>query len=149
MAGDGLFGLAPAYVWLILAGVLAATEVVAPGVFLIWIGAAALVTGLLALVLPIPVPAQFLVFAVAALASIYIGRRVLRDNPIDTTDPMLNDRAARMIGTIVTAVEPVDADQGRVRVGDGVWSARGAVAGVGERLRVTGIDNGVLIVERA
>ena len=68
-------------------------------------------------------------------------------NPIGSNDPALNDRAARMIGEIVTAVEPIDASHGRVKVGDGVWSARGATAAIGDRVRVVGLDGGVLIVE--
>ena len=144
---DTLFAMEPHWGWLTAAAILAIAEMIVPGVFLIWIGFAALVTGVLALLLPIGVAAQWLIFAVATVASIYIGRRVLRANPIETTDPLLNDRAARMIGTVVTAVEPVDATSGRVRVGDSVWPARGADAAVGERLRITAVHGSVLVVE--
>ena len=137
------------WLWLIAAAVLGIAELVVPGVYLIWIGLAALVTGIATLLLPLPVAAQFLLFAVMAFAAVYFGRRYLTNNPIVSDDPLLNDRAARLVGAIVTAVEPVDDAHGRVKVGDGVWSARGAVAAVGERLRVTGIEKGVLLVERA
>lgn len=142
-----LWGLEPHWLWLIAAGVLGIAEMIVPGVFLIWIGAAALLTGVLTLLLPIPVIAQFLIFAFASLVAVYAGKRYLRDNPIASDDPLLNDRLARLVGQVVTAVEPVDADSGRVKVGDSVWNARGGPAAIGDRLRVTGSAHGVLTVE--
>ena len=142
------FGLADHWLWMIAGAVLAIAEMLVPGVFLIWIGAAAVLTGVLALLLPIGIIPQCLIFAVASVAAIYAGRRYLATNPIASTDPHLNDKGARLVGSIVTAVEPVDALAGRVKVGDGVWSARGADAAVGDRLRVTGTEGGVLVVER-
>ncbi|MEP6785099.1 MAG: NfeD family protein [Sphingomonadales bacterium] len=144
---NALWGLEAHWLWLIAAGVLGIAEMIAPGVFLIWIGAAALLTGVLTLLLPIGMIVQFLIFAVASIVAVYAGKRYLRDNPIASDDPLLNDRGKRLVGTIVTAVEPVDALNGRVKVGDGVWSAKGAQAAVGDRLRVTGTDGSVLLVE--
>jgi membrane protein implicated in regulation of membrane protease activity len=48
---------------------------------------------------------------------------------------------------VVTVVEAVDEHNGRVRVGDGEWSARGGPAEVGERVRITGVDGNCLNVE--
>ncbi|CAN5273006.1 NfeD family protein [soil metagenome] len=140
-------GIADHWLWLIAAALLGIGEIVIPGAFLMWIGIAALITALAALVLPLGVPFQLAVFAVAAVASIYVGRRILQRSPIVSADPLLNDRGARMIGEIVTAVTPIDFSQGRVKVGDSIWSARGATAPIGERLRVVGIERGVLLVE--
>ena len=137
------------WLWLIVATVLGIAELIVPGVYLIWIGLAALVTGVATLLLPLSVVMQFILFAVAAFGAVYVGRRYLLNNPIVSDDPKLNDRGARLVGAIVTAVEPVDSAHGRVKVGDSVWSARGADAAVGERLRVTGSDGSVLLVERA
>ena len=145
---NGPFGLADHWLWMIAGAALAIAEMLVPGVFLIWIGAAAVLTGVIALLLPIGAIPQFLIFAVASVAAIYAGRKYLTHNPIVSTDPMLNDKGARLVGSIVTAVEPVDALQGRVKVGDGVWSAKGAEAAVGDRLRVTGAEGVVLLVER-
>ena len=142
------FGIDAPWLWLIGGVLLGIAEMVIPGVYLMWIGGAAVLTGVLALLLPIAVTAQFAIFAVTTIAAIYVGRRFLMANPITSADPLLNDKGARLVGTIVTAVEPVDALSGRVKVGDGVWSARGVEAAVGDRLRVTGTDGGVLVVER-
>jgi membrane protein implicated in regulation of membrane protease activity len=59
----------------------------------------------------------------------------------------LNDPTGRLVGKVVTVVAAVDEHEGRVRVGDSEWSARGGPAGPGERVRVTGVDGNCLKVE--
>lgn len=135
------------WIWMILAAILGTAEILLPGFFLIWIGLAALLTGVITLLTGIGEPAQFAVFATLAIAAVYAGRRWFALNPIETSDPLLNDRTARLIGEIVTVVEAIDSGTGRVRVADGVWTAIGADAAVGTRLRVTGAANGRLTVE--
>ena len=61
---------------------------------------------------------------------------------------MLNDRAAQLIGRTVTVVTSVDDHGGRVRVGDGEWTARGDHAEPGERVRVVAVEGNCLKVER-
>lgn len=135
--------------WLSLGVVLAAAEIVAPGFFLIWLAVAAIITGLLAWVVPIPAALQVGLFAVIAVAAVYAGRRWFKMNPIESDDPNLNDRGARLIGELVTVVEAIDGGQGRVKVGDSVWSARGPDTPVGSRVRVTGSNGSMLSVETA
>ena len=142
-------GIAPAWWWLIAAALLAGAEIVAPGFFLIWLGGAALITGVATLLLDLPDAAQFLVFAVSAMALVLTGRRFFRYTDVASTDPLLNDRAARLVGQVVTVVAAIDETGGRVKVGDGEWSARGVHAAIGERVRVSGADGNVLRVEAA
>ncbi|MFZ2996073.1 NfeD family protein [Sphingobium sp.] len=133
--------------WLVLAALLGIAEVLVPGVFLIWIAVAAAITGLAALALPIPLPAQLLLFAALSIAAVWAGRRWYRDNPVASADPLLNDRTARLIGQTVTVVEAITGGEGRVKVGDSVWTATGPDAAVGARVRVVSAESGVLLVE--
>lgn len=135
------------WAWLVFAALLGMAEVVMPGVFLIWIAIAAALTGLVALALPIGLPLQLLLFAALSLIAVWGGRRWYADHPVASTDPLLNDRTARLIGQIVTVVEPISGGEGRVKVGDSVWTARGADAAAGVRVRVTGAEGAVLRVE--
>jgi membrane protein implicated in regulation of membrane protease activity len=57
------------FVWLIAGFVLCVAETVAPGAFLIWIGAAALLVGAVDFVWPMELTLQLLVFAVAAVTA--------------------------------------------------------------------------------
>jgi hypothetical protein len=140
-------GLEPHWVWLIVAVALGIAELLVPGVFLIWLAAAAALTGLAALIFGLPLAFQFAVFALLAIASVYLGRRWYANNPVESSDPMLNDRAARLIGENVVVVGAIENGQGRVRVGDGVWPARGPDAAEGSWVRVTGADGTCLRVE--
>ncbi len=133
--------------WLSLGLVLIAAEIVAPGFFLMWLGIAALVTGVAAWLLPLPLAAEVVLFGVLALTAVFAAKRWFRDNPIVSDDPMLNDRGARMVGEVVTVVEAIDGGEGRVKVGDGVWTARGEDAPIGTRVRITGVAGSVVTVE--
>jgi inner membrane protein len=140
-------GVDPYLVWLSFGVLLCIAEMIVPGVFLMWLGIAALITGTAAFFLPIPTTVQLGVFAVLAIASVFIGRRWSAGKEIVSDDPMLNDRLARLIGEPVVVEDAIVGGRGRVRVGDGIWPATGSDAPVGARLRVTGADGGVLRVE--
>lgn len=140
--------LDPAWLWLIGGVVLLIAELIAPGFFLMFIGGAAILTGLLSLALPLGLAIQFAIFAVIAVVAARVGgRRAYSYKYEHSTDPFLNNRVARLLGEVVTVVEPVDKNGGRVRVGDSVWSARGGPAAIGERVRVVDVDGNCLKVE--
>ena len=137
----------PGWMWLIGGVLLLIAEVIAPGFFLIFIGAAAIITGLFTVLFDLGTAPQLALFALYAIIAVFIGRRFYANQTSDSTDPLLNDRAARLVGKVVTVVEAVDQHNGRVRVGDSEWSARGGPAAAGERVRITGIDGNCLKVE--
>ncbi|MFC0588623.1 NfeD family protein [Novosphingobium aquiterrae] len=137
----------PHWLWLGLGLVLAIGEMVIPGVFLIWLAGAALVTGLVSWILPIGVPLQVVLFAVLAIASLFIGRNWLRRNPVEAADPLMNDRGARAVGEVVVVTEALGPGSGRVRMGDSEWMARGPDAEPGTKMRVTAHDGATLVVE--
>lgn len=145
--GWDLGGLEPGWLWMIGGVLLLIAEVIAPGFFLLFIGGAALATGAFALLFGLGTAAQLALFALYALLAVMVGRRFYANASGDSSDPLLNDRSARLVGKIVTVVEAVDSSSGRVRVGDGEWSARGGPAAPGERVRVTGVDGNCLNVE--
>ncbi|MCB2013872.1 MAG: NfeD family protein [Sphingobium sp.] len=135
--------------WLGLAVLLGIGEILTPGVFLIWIGAAAAITGALAMLIPVPIALQFLIFAILCLTAVWVGRRWYADNPVASQDPHLNDRTARLIGEIATLAEPVKNGRGRVRIGDGVWDCSGPDMDAGAAVRITGAQGTLLMVEPA
>jgi membrane protein implicated in regulation of membrane protease activity len=146
---DWLGGYEPHWLWLALGVLLAVAEMVIPGVFLIWLAGAAILTGVLAFVLPIGVPLQIVIFAVAAIAAVFTGRSYIRRNPVEEADPMMNRRGARMVGEVVRVSQAIVDGHGKVHLGDGEWLVRGPDAAVGARMRITGSDGAVLLVEAA
>jgi inner membrane protein len=136
----------PYLVWLSFGVLLCIAEMIVPGVFLMWLGIAALITGAAVFLLPLATGVQLGLFAVLAIASVFVGRRWTAGKEIASDDPMLNDRLARLVGEPVVVEDAIVGGRGRVRVGDSVWPATGADAPVGTRLRVTGAEGGVLRV---
>lgn len=135
------------WLWTIGGILLLMLEILAPGVFLIFIGVAAIATGIFTLLFDLALPSQLALFVIYCLLAVMAGRRFYANKEDNSSDPLLNDRAARLVGKLVTVVEPVDDHGGRVRVGDSDWSARGGPAQPGERVRITGIDGNCLRVE--
>ena len=137
----------PGWLWLIGGVLLLILEVIAPGFFLVFLGASAIATGLFTVLFDLGTPAQLALFALYSVLAVLIGRRFYGNRTVDSVDPLLNDRVGRLVGKLVTVVEDVDDHGGRVRVGDGEWSARGGPAAVGERVRITGVEGNCLSVE--
>lgn len=137
------------YTWLAIGLVLAVAEMAIPGVFLIWMAGAALITGFVSWLVPIGLPLQIVLFAVLSILAVFTGKRVLKRHPVVAADPKMNQRGERMIGETVVVTQAIEGGSGRVRLGDGEWLARGADAAVGTRLKVVGHDGVVLVVEPA
>jgi inner membrane protein len=140
-------GLDAHWHWLAIGLLLAAAEMAIPGVFLIWLAGAALVTGALTWALPLTLAWQIVIFAALAMVSVFVGRQYLRANPVEAADPLMNDRGARLVGEMVVVTQAIDGGQGRVRQGDSEWLAKGPDAEPGTRMRVAGHDGVVLLVE--
>lgn len=133
--------------WLGAAAALALGELLIPGVFLIFLALAAAITGVATVVLAdLPLVAQIGAFAVWAAVCVLLGHRWYRDYPVNSNDPLLNDRLARLIGQTVLVVEPIAGGRGRVRVGDGEWPATGPDLPAGAQARVVGATGTVLAV---
>jgi membrane protein implicated in regulation of membrane protease activity len=144
---DWLSNMSPHWAWLTIGVLLCAAEIVAPGFFLVWLGVAAIATGVLTFLLPVGVPMQLGIFAVLAFIALYGARRWLKANPIESTDPLLNQRGGRLVGEVLTLVTAIENGRGRAKVGDGEWPVRGPDTAAGTRVRVISADGGVLVVE--
>lgn len=146
---EELSGLAVHWMWFIAAAIFAIGEIaVAPGIFLIFIAGAATCLGIITSIITISLPLQLIAFGVLSVFSVYLGRKWYQHSDVSNEDPMLNDRAARMIGEAVTVTEPLTAVGGRVRLGDSEWPARGDNMPVGAIGRIAAVEAGVLIIER-
>lgn len=134
--------------WAIGGLVLLIAEVVAPGFFLVFIGGAALATGLFTLLFGLGPEMQLVLFALYSSVAVLAGRRFY-GRPRGGHSPQLNDRQAQLTGRRVTVIQPIDADGGRVRLGDSEWSARGGPAAVGDKVVIRHVEGNCLIVDPA
>jgi inner membrane protein len=138
--------------WLWLAGgiLLLAAETMLPGVFLFWIGLAAIGAGLILWVIPLSLTPQLVLFAIFGLASILLGRVVQNRQKGDAADaPFLNERGKGMIGKVYALETAIVNGAGSVRIGDSVWRVTGTDREAGASVKITGVDGGTLLVEAA
>ncbi len=141
----GWEGIPVSVVWLVAGLVLVLLEMAVPGVLLLWIGLAALGTGLVAQVVSPGFAMQVVVFAAFAAVTVTIGLRMRPARP--TT--LVNTPTSGLVGREAFALE-FHGHNGRVRVGDSEWNARLASGTPAPEphavLRVVGVDGTTLVV---
>jgi len=135
--------------WVILGLVLTILEAVVPGVFLIWFGGAAILTGLLSVFFGLALTAQFLMFGVLAAGSVVFGWKFGIYAIGESDRPYLNVRGKRYIGKSFQLDEAIINGNGRVRVGDTTWRVEGPDLAAETTVRVTGVKGTTLLVEAA
>ncbi|HZJ11592.1 MAG TPA: NfeD family protein [Methyloceanibacter sp.] len=138
-----------AWNWMILAAVLFVLELVAPGIFFMWFGLAAGVTGLIMFRYDISWQWQLIWFCGLSLASVLVVYRYLRKHPLESEQPLLNRRADQLIGHSFDLVDPIVNGRGSIHSGDTIWRVEGPELPVGTAVKVVGADGSVLKVEPA
>ena len=142
-----MFGdLEPGWLWAIGGILLLIAEVIAPGFFLLFVGAAAVLTGVFTLLFDLSLGPQLVLFAVYSTLAVMLGKRFYAQPNAAHDNLKLNDPGLRLVGKSVLVTEPVDEHGGRVKVGDSEWSARGGPAAAGERVTITGVEGNCLTV---
>lgn len=134
--------------WWVLALLLLTVEMIAPGVFFMWIGIAAGAVGLVLLLAPeVSWQWQLLIFAIFSIASILGFLKFRRQHPIATDQPGLNRRGEQYIGRSFKLTEAIENGNGKIRADGVYWRVQGEDASVGSNVKVTGVDGVILQVE--
>ena len=137
---ERIFGELGPWNWMVLGFALLALEILVPGVFLLWIGLAALIVGALSLMLWNANfwiwEIQILVFLVLALICAFGGKRFMGSHGDDSDQPLLNRRGDQLIGRTATLTEPIENGRGRIKIGDTMWRVSGPDLPAGSKVRV-------------
>lgn len=135
----------PGIWWLVAGVVLLVLEVFAPGVYLMWLGLAAIGTGGVTLWFEPGIGWQVVAYAIFAAITLSAGLRLRgsrRAAQLNTAQAGLVGRSARILTADATGI--------RVRVGDSDWAARlahgVAMPAPGAVLRIVGVDGTTLVV---
>lgn len=110
--------------WLILGVLLLILEVLGASGFLLGLAVASLVVaGVVALGVVDSWSYQLLLFALLGIGCTVLYWRLFRSFNRYSDEPLLNDRAAQLIGRKFILAQDLDHGQGRVQVGDTLWKA--------------------------
>ncbi len=135
--------------WFILAALLLLIEVLAPGMFMLWLGLAAIVVGIISLMVIWSWQAQLIAFAVLSIAAVPIWRRFARRVEATGDSPFLNRRTEGYVGRVFILDKPIVNGVGAVHINDTVWRVQGPDCPAGSRVRVARADGANLVVEAA
>ena len=136
--------------WLIFGVILMVLELFAPGVFLFWLGLAALLVGLISFGVHPSWQTQVLMFAAFATAAVPLWRRLARAGQVASVDnPFLNRRSQALVGRVFTLEKPIVDGSGTVRIDDTVWRVAGPDTPAGTRVRVVEAKGANLTVAAA
>ncbi|MDO1581980.1 NfeD family protein [Rhizobium oryzicola] len=137
--------------WWLLGLVLLAAELAAPGMFLIWIGVAAIIIGAASLALWDQAlwtwQNQLILFAALSVVVTLIGRRVFAAREGATDEPLLNRRGDSLVGRTASLAEPIRNGRGRIKLDDTWWSVSGPDLPSGMKVRVAAWNGRELVVE--
>ncbi len=145
---DSILNFFGPWTWFIIGVALFLLELMASGVFFIWLGAAAIVTGLIDLVISMSWQMELAVFAGVSVIFVLIGRpMVMKRINLETDQPNLNSRNQNFIGRRYQLSEPVKGGRGTLKINDTLWRIRGDDVPQGAWVKITAVDGMELIIE--
>ncbi|MBI2239955.1 MAG: NfeD family protein [Magnetospirillum gryphiswaldense] len=136
--------------WLVAGVVLIGAEAVVPGTYLLWPGIAAFVTGMVAYMAPgLGWEIHAVIFAVLSVLAAVAGRRLYAKlKEPQSQAPLLNKRAAQLVGSVHTLDTPILDGYGRMKLGDTTWKVAGPDLPTGAKVKVVDADGIVLKVDK-
>lgn len=135
--------------WLVLAFVFFGIEMLAPGVFFLWLGFAAVASLIVSVVFPqLDWAVQYQLFAFFSVLSVVIWWKFFqRESKPETDQPALNQRGLKYKGRTLILSEAIVNGYGKVRVDDTQWRVMGEDATVGSKVKVVDVEGSILHVE--
>ena len=130
------------FFWWTVALLLIVAEIFAPGVFMLWLGIAAAVMGTILLLTGAGMSYlwQAVMFGALAFISVGVYWKFLRGKEPVSDQPLLNQKAAQLVGRVVPLLEPIVNGRGKVQIGDALWTVRGDDAPAGTRMLIHAIN---------
>jgi inner membrane protein len=147
---QNLLPLAGNWFWWIAAGIMLFVELVAPGVFFIWLALAAASVGIVVYFIDLSWPVEAVLFAGFSLVYVYLAAPWYSKNKHVPTDlPNLNQRIYDHVGKNFVLAEPIVGGQGKLNIGGTRWDIVGPDLAAGAKIHVSGVDGQKLRVTGA
>lgn len=129
--------------WWAIGIVLLVLEIFAPAAMFMWMGFAAIITGVILLIQPeLMWQWQLLIFSLLSVITIILWKQLLGKRLTQSDEPLLNRRAEQYIGRTFTLDQPIVNGVGQVKVDDSSWRITGPDLPAGSQIRVVS-ENGM------
>jgi inner membrane protein len=127
--------------WFILAGLLLIGELLSPGVFLMWLGGAAALTGLVDIALGLSWQSEVIIFAVLSAVLVFASWNWVKTQRTPKSDqPHLNLRHGAYVGRVFVLEKAISNGSGKIKIEDALWDVDGPDLPVGAKVKVTGVN---------
>lgn len=137
------------YTWWAIALALLAIETILPGASILWFGIAAFVVGIVVFFVPdLPLLGQIAVFGVCSVGAVWVYWKWFRTREVASDQPLLNRKADQLVGREFMLDAPIELGRGKLKIGDALWTIKGADLPVGTRIRIAATDGQNLAVEK-
>ena len=140
--------LSNTWFWALAGLFLMAAEIILPGIYLMFVGGAALVIAVLFWLVPgFPIWLAAVIFVSLVVAGILWGRHLSRTQDGEQAQA-LNDRGSLLVGRSAVLLSVTTPGQGTVKVGDTTWRAKwsGVDPKPGDVMTIDGVDSTTLNV---
>lgn len=129
------------WTWFTLAGLLLIGELLSPGVFLMWLGGAAALTGLVDITLGLGWQSEVVVFAVLSAALVFASWNWVKNQRSPKSDqPHLNLRHGAYVGREFVLDRAIINGSGKLKIEDTIWDVDGPDLPAGARVKVTAVN---------
>lgn len=147
---EQFFPFLGSWLWFVAAGIFLLLELLSPGIFFLWLGIAAALTGLADNLQGLPWQAELLIFAGLSIVTVLVGRRFYSGPSLTPEDnPYLNRRQMGYVGRSFTLSQPIVNGRGKLTIEDTVWEVEGPDMLAGTRVTVTAVKDMNLVVTQA
>jgi inner membrane protein len=145
-----LISLSGPWLWFIIAGLLLIGELLSPGVFLMWLAGAAVLTGFADLVMGFGWAGEVIAFALLSFALVLASwKRVTSGWSPKSDQPHLNMRHGAYVGRVFPLEQAIVNGTGKLKIEDTLWDVDGPNLGAGTMVKVTAIKGMRLVAEKA
>ena len=135
--------------WFIIAGLLLIGELLSPGVFLMWLAAAAAITGVADLVFAMGWAGEGITFGLTSLLTVFATWKQVTSNWSAKSDqPHLNQRLNGFVGRTIVLDQAIINGSGKVRIEDALWDVDGEDAPAGTKVKLTGVKGLRLVASK-
>ena len=136
-----LFPFMGIWFWWIVAGILLFVELMAPGVFFMWLALAAASVGIADYIFDMNWQLKLLAFAGFSLVYVYLAAPWAAKNKLHKSDHSnLNQRIYGYVGKSFVLAEPIIDGQGKLNIDGTRWVVLGPDLAKGAHVHVTGIE---------
>lgn len=132
--------------WLALALLLLIAETLGAGGLLVALGMAAACTGFTVMLFQISWEWQIIGFSALCVLFALGWWFLLKQHSVSSAT-VLNRPMEALIGTTLVLYEPIVNARGKIKFNDATWFVTGPDLPAGSRVKITGIENGTLLVE--